>query len=207
MTRKQRSNSTQQYTRRPASLALRQSFIIFCEGQTEVGYFSSFRKKAKYIAGGNALKIVENAIAFKNASEMNYDQYWAVFDKDETTDQDFARAIELAEANNIHAAWSNQAFECWIILHFREFKHSCHRNDYEPMLRQYIPNYSVSGKGEAQGRHLHGVTILHLSAAVSRAKAGHASFDPDLSPAQKQTCTLVYQLIESILKTTNIPGG
>jgi RloB-like protein len=207
MTRKQRSNSTHQYTRRPASLPLRQNFIIFCEGQTEVGYFSSFRKKARFTAGGNALKIVENAIAYKNASEKDYDQYWVVFDKDETPDRDFVRAIELAEANNIHAAWSNQAFECWIILHFRDFKHACHRNDYETTLRQYMPTYSTSEKGEAQGRRLHSVTASHLTAAIMRAKVGHASFDPDLSPAQKQTCTLVYQLIESILETTNIAGG
>jgi hypothetical protein len=63
-----------------------------------------FRKKAKHVAGGNALKIVENAIVFKNSSEKKYDHYWAVFDKDETPDPDFARAIELAETNNIHAA-------------------------------------------------------------------------------------------------------
>ena len=102
---------------------------------------------------------------------------------------------------------TNTPVECWIILHFREFKHACHRNDYEAMLRQFIPTYKASAKGEAQGRHLHSVTASHLSAAIQRAKAGHASFDPALAPAQKQTCTLVYQLVESILQTMNIEGG
>jgi hypothetical protein len=97
--------------------------MIFCEGETEVGYFSSFEKRARLTSGGNALKMIENAVAFKNATEKRVDHYWAVFDKDETTDEHFAQAIQLANTNGIQVAWSNQAFECWIILHFREFKH------------------------------------------------------------------------------------
>jgi len=154
MRRKQRSRSKYNHARRPLNLPLRESFIIFCEGDTEVGYFSSFEKRARLTSGGNALKVVENAIAFKNANQKKYDHYWVVFDKDETTDQHFAQAIQLAEANGIHAAWSNQAFECWIILHYRDFKHACHRNEYEALLKQYIPGYNAHEKGEEQGRQL-----------------------------------------------------
>jgi RloB-like protein len=164
-----------------------------------VGYFSSFEKRARLTSGGNALKVVENAVAYKNAGETKYDHYWVVFDKDETTDNQFAQAIQLAEANNIRAAWSNQAFECWIILHYREFKHACHRNDYEVLLKQYIPGYSAREKGEEHGRQLHQQTAPHLAGAIERAKTGYASFGKASPAAQKQTSTLIYELVESIL--------
>ena len=199
MSRRQRSKSKNNHTRRHLNLPLRESFIIFCEGETEVGYFSSFEKRARLTSGGNALKIVENAVAFKNATEKKYDHYWAVFDKDETTDSHFAQAIQLAHANNIEVAWSNQAFECWIILHYRDFKHACHRNEYEALLKQYISGYNARGKGEEQGRQLYLLTAPLLLSAIERAKNGYASFDKALLAAQKQTSTLIYELVESIL--------
>jgi hypothetical protein len=199
MSRKQRSKSKYNHTRRPLNLPLRESFIIFCEGETEVGYFSSFEKRARFTSGGNALKVVENAVAFKNANEKKYDHYWVVFDKDETTDQHFTQAIQLAETNDIRAAWSNQAFECWIVMHYREFKHTCHRNEYEILLKQYIPGYNTREKGEEQGRKLHLLTVPLLPGAIERAKNGYASFDKALPAAQKQTSTLIYELVESIL--------
>jgi hypothetical protein len=150
-------------------------------------------------AGGNALKIVQNAVAYKDAAEKKVDQYWAVFDKDETSDEQFGQAIELAKANNIQVAWSNQAFECWIILHYRDFNHPCHRRDYESMLKQFIPEYDARAKGEEQGRRLHLRTASLLPTALANAKRGHTSFHPDLRDAQKQTCTLIYTLIEVIL--------
>lgn len=198
MSRQQRNNPKYNRPRRHSNLPLRESLLIFCEGDTEVGYFTCFRKKAKYMPGGNALKIVENAIAFKAANKA-YDQYWAVFDKDDTTDQHFEQAIQLAMANGIRVAWSNQAFECRIILHYRDFRHECHRNDYETLIKQFIPAYDASQKGLEQGKQLYRVTKTFLSAAIERAKNGHASFHPDMPAAQKQTCTLIYELVESIV--------
>lgn len=199
MSRKDRARSSYGH-RRHSQKSVRDSFMIFCEGDTEVGYFSSFKKRAKRVPGGNALKIAENAVAYKNAMEKKVDQYWIVFDKDESTDDQFVQAIRLAVANSIRVAWSNQAFECWFILHYREFKHACHRNDYEGILRQYIPEYNAGDKGEEQGRRLHLQTASLLPTALQNAKRGHTSFRPDLSDAEKQTSTLAYALVEAILQ-------
>lgn len=177
---------------------MRESFLIFCEGPTEVGYFSSFRKKAKPVSGGNALAVVQNAIAYKNASDRRYDQYWVVFDKDDTIEQHFEEAIRLAIKNDIRPAWSNQAFELWFILHYRDFRHACHRNQYEAVLRQYIPTYSANDKGEDQGRALYQCTIQRVQSAIDNALNGFESFESDGSPAQKESCTKVYELINSI---------
>lgn len=199
MSRKDRAKPSYR-PHRHSQKSIRDSFLIFCEGETEVGYFSSFKKRAKRVTGGNALKTVENAVAYKNGMEKKVDQYWIVFDKDETTDAQFVQAIKLAVANDIRVAWSNQAFECWIILHYREFKHACHRNDYEGILRRFLPEYSARDKSEEQGRRLHLQTTSLLPTALENAKRGHTSFHPDLPDAHKQTSTLVYTLVEAILQ-------
>ena len=41
-----------------------------------------------------------------------------MFDKDDFSANDFNNAITIAESNNLGVAYSNQAFEYWIILHF-----------------------------------------------------------------------------------------
>ena len=95
MSRKDRAKPSYR-PHRHSQKSIRDSFLIFCEGETEVGYFSSFKKRAKRVTGGNALKTVENAVAYKNGMEKKVDQYWIVFDKDETTDAQFVQAIKLA---------------------------------------------------------------------------------------------------------------
>ena len=50
--------------------------------------------------------------------EKHYDQIWCVFDKDDFSDNDFNYAIHLANKLNFYTAYSNQAFEYWLILHF-----------------------------------------------------------------------------------------
>jgi hypothetical protein len=118
MSKRQERQSKKIHPRELRGLPMRQSFLIFCEGPTESGYFSSFKKKTKVLGGGNALKIIEEAIIHKEKETKEVDQYWVVFDKDETPSKDFDQAIKLAPSNNIKVAWSNQAFELWIILHY-----------------------------------------------------------------------------------------
>ena len=100
-------------------------FMIFCEGtNTEPWYFRSFRLVTATIrsvtpAGGNALVFVQNSIKKWQREKKDYDQCWVVFDKDQSTEQQFRDAIALAQQNKLRIACSNQAFEYWFVLHFR----------------------------------------------------------------------------------------
>lgn len=180
---------------------MRQSFLIFCEGETEVGYFSSFKKRAKSLKGGNALAIVQEAVAQKNAATKHVDQYWVVFDKDETTDADFNAAILLAAQNQIGTAWSNQAFELWFILHYRTYTAACIRNNYEAILRPFIPSYRAADKSEPQGKQLFWKTSHLLATAIANAEAGFHSFDEQgLQAARRESSTKVYELVKQILE-------
>ncbi|HMC86551.1 MAG TPA: RloB family protein, partial [Chitinophagaceae bacterium] len=98
------------------------------------------------------------------------DHYWIVFDKDDAADEDFIQAIELAEKNNIRAAWSNQAFELWIILHYREFRHDCHRSKYDAHIREFIKWYDKNKKSESQGKQLYYHTYPLITSAIANAR-------------------------------------
>lgn len=113
MSRRDRATPIYKRPRPHSQKAVRDSFLIFCEGEAEVGYFSSFKKRAKRVSGGNA-----------HGSE----------------------------------------------------------------------------KGQEQGRQLHMKTFPIIETAIGNARRGHMSFHPDLLDAHKQTSTLVYSLVETILK-------
>ncbi|MEI6950365.1 RloB family protein [Paraflavisolibacter sp. H34] len=177
---------------------MRQSFLIYCEGETEVGYFSSFKKRAKRVKTGNALAVVQEAIAQKKANNTTVDQYWVVFDKDDSTDDQFDKAVQLALANGLQVAWSNQAFELWFILHFQKFTQKCHRNQYEKVLKVHLPLYSAADKGEEQGKWLSRETIHLADTVIANANSGRASFGTGLKPSEMESCTTIQDLVVAI---------
>ena len=113
--------------KRTSSLRLvKQTFLIVCEGEvTEPEYFNSFRLTSANVKaigkGMNTISLVKEAIAIRDIEKRrsrNYDQCWVVFDKDDFSDGDFNAAIQMAQTNGFHVAYSNQAFEYWFLLHF-----------------------------------------------------------------------------------------
>jgi len=75
--------------------------------------------------GMNTDSLVEYAIQLKREAEKNNNPYswvWCVFDRDSFTSHQFNRAIKIAKNNQIKAAYSNEAFEIWYILHFNSFR-------------------------------------------------------------------------------------
>lgn len=125
--------------KRASSLRIvKQTFLIVCEGEvTEPEYFNSFRLTSANVKaigkGMNTISLVKEAIAIRDIEKRrnrNYDQCWVVFDKDDFADSDFNAAIQMAQANVFHVAYSNQAFEFWFLLHFNLYQGAIHRNRY-----------------------------------------------------------------------------
>lgn len=118
---------TPSYTEKP-------TILIVCEGKnTEPSYFNQFRlASAKVVPigeGYNTISLVNRAIELAHSAV--YDQIWCVFDKDANSDYSFNEAIRLAEANKFGVAYSNQAFEYWLILHFLDHQGGgMNRGDY-----------------------------------------------------------------------------
>ena len=143
------------FKRKSTSRPLRKSYMIYCEGEVEQGYFNSFKKRAKTLSGGNAFAIVKQAIAHRSAMRQKVDEYWIVFDKDDTENEVFNNAIALASESGFGVAYSNQAFELWFLLHFELVCGALGRNGYSDRLNPHLSfEYSTRNKSATTGERM-----------------------------------------------------
>jgi len=190
------------------------SILIVCEGEnTEPSYFNQFRitsAKVKSVGVGyNTVSLVHRA--FELAQQGNYDRIWCVFDKDDFKDEDFNNAIQIAEADNFGIAYSNQAFEYWLILHFNDHQGGgMHRDDYNVKINNLLKPFKVSYDGygskivsEDFFELLDGIDTKtkrkRVELAISRAEKNYEKLD-HVNPAKEESYTTVFKLVRELLK-------
>lgn len=196
------------------SLTEKPTILIVCEGEnTEPSYFKQFRLFSATIKsvgeGYNTISLVNRAAAL--ASQKSYEQVWCVFDKDDFSEVDFNNAIAMAEAHNFKVAYSNQAFDYWVILHFEDHQGGgMHRDDYHDKINALLKPYQVTYDGK--GRKIITEAIFELldgtdektkkerkNLAIRRAKRNLQYFD-GINPGKEESTTTVYKLVEELLK-------
>jgi hypothetical protein len=197
-----------------AELTEMPSILIVCEGEnTEPSYFNQFRitsAKVKSVGEGyNTVSLVNRA--FELAQQGNYDKIWCVFDKDDFKDEDFNSAIQIAEANNFGVAYSNQAFEYWLILHFNDHQGGgMHRDSYNEKINELLKPFKVSYGGK--GRKLINEDFFELldgidsktkrkrvELAIVRAERNYNQLGHK-NPAKEESSTTVFRLVSELLK-------
>lgn len=132
-------------------------FLIVCEGErTEPNYFrelvkdkySEVRSEDIIGEGRSTCALVKKTEEVKERLEhqrqLKFDRVWVVFDKDDFND--FNEAIALAEKKGFMAAWSNEAFELWYLLHFVYLDAAISRADYIKKLENEIRK--IKGYGD-----------------------------------------------------------
>lgn len=142
----------------------KQFMLIVCEDEgTEPAYFNSFKplfpENTLYLTtvgtGRNPLGVVQQSInekkEFEEIHQKTIDFTWAVFDKDDAdlndnTAQQFDEALQLAQQEQIQLAYSNEAFELWLLLHFQKVDPSTP-----------IPRTDIYG---ALGLHINNLTLV-----------------------------------------------
>lgn len=134
----------------------RRTFLIVCEGQTEVMYFKSFPVVTATIEsvplGCSKSALVECAKAM--AEDEEYDEVWCVFDMDLKPDingqaEDYNNAINSATSAGLNCAYSNDAFELWYILHYQYIEQEQPRTYYFKKLGElWKMNYERNGKSK-----------------------------------------------------------
>ena len=196
------------------TLTEKPTILIVCEGEnTEPTYFKQFRLSSATIksvgVGYNTISLVNRAIQM--ASQRAYEQVWCVFDKDDFPDVDFNDAILLAETNNIRVAYSNQAFEYWIILHLEDHQGGgMHRKDYNGKINKLLKPYNLTYDGTKNK-----IITKHIFEfldsidektqkerkimAIERAKRNLNKFDRT-NPAKAESTTTVFRLVEELLR-------
>ncbi len=194
----------------------RPTILIVCEGEnTEPSYFRQFKLSTATVKaigeGYNTVSLVYRATRI--AREKHYDQVWCVFDKDDFHANDFNKAIQLAKAKNYGVAYSNQAFEYWIILHFEDHQGGgMHRDDYDKKINFLLKPFGISydGKGakliteeifEVLDAFDNNLNKERKKVAIERAKRNLDIHDKN-KPASAESSTTVYELVEELLKYT-----
>ncbi|UBB89956.1 RloB domain-containing protein [Candidatus Kaistella beijingensis] len=192
------------------------TILIVCEGEnTEPSYFSQFRLSTATIKpigeGYNTISLVNRASEL--AKEKDYEQVWCVFDKDDFDNNDFNNAIVTAEVQNFGVAYSNQAFEYWIILHFEDHQGGgMHRKDYDKKINNLLKPFKLVYDGE--GSKIITEEIFEVLdgidektnrerkvLAIQRAKRNYEQFE-HANPATEESSTTVFRLVETLLKYT-----
>ena len=134
----------------PKERFVKLTFLIATEGtQTEPNYFNALKAELEKsnrfnidisVQGKGKSTIalvgkVHRQIEFNN---QEYDRVWVVFDRDEFPD--FDEAIQQAAEHKINCAWSNESFELWLLLHFKEVSKHTSRKDLCDLLEDAIRN-------------------------------------------------------------------
>ena len=192
------------------SIEERKYFLIVCEGErTEPQYFNYFkeilpRQLLKTIEikgeGDNTINIVKKAIESRNERLANivlpnFDEVWAVYDKDDFPAERYNGAIQLAENKGVNSGHSNQSFELWYVLHFQYLQSALHRSDYIKILTK-----KLGFKYEKNDKKI--VKYLFEKCDVKQAIQWAKQLEElhiDQSAEQACPSTQVYKLVEQLL--------
>lgn len=194
--------------------------LIISEGvNTEVSYFRQFEQpniRVKAVGTGfNTVSLVRRAEQIRTdeaAKGRHYDQVWCVFDRDDFPAQDFNEAVRLAEQlfGPGRVAYSNQAFEYWLLLHFLDHQGGAmHRRQYDARLNECLHPFGVRYEGQDSKLISSDFFDLLLSIdpktdkprihqAIERAERLYGQYDHS-SPATEESSTTVFRLVKVIL--------
>lgn len=207
-------------TRKENGRQLRKQYLIICEGEkTEPNYFYSFRDSLpKGIlnvcdfhidgTGYNTKSLVDKAIEIRDEwvkrTRRPVDKLWIVFDKDSFKAQSFNAAIQkcLNLYPNVCAAWSNQAFELWFLLHFHFYNTAEDRARYQELIEANFRGRGHNGFVYAKnsiemysllnsyGSQVDAIRNAKRLVRIWNGRADYANLNP---------CTKVHELIEDVL--------
>lgn len=225
------------------------TFIIFCEDEVcEPIYFKYFEtSKIKVNPIKNQKNMMTNVInALCHCRENNLikdtedkvcvciegNHVWCVFDRDKEEtlakqlrgNVEFDESVKTARSNGLNLAWSNDAFELWILLHFEDF--DLNNEEFKKRTKYYerlteifknIPNpsedlkkvlqyagysYKDSLKSEKNFRYIIRPELVKKTKdAIKRAKELEKHYsDLNLSEHKKEPYTRVHHLVEELIK-------
>ena len=126
------------YQYQPLKLA-NKTILIVCEGQTEEWYFRKFpvvslSVKCVNLQGQSKLNLVRATEEIIKDDDYTFDEVWCVYDMDvRDIDKDFANfdnSIEKAKKLHYKVAYSNDCFELWLLLHYKNVEHKYNRDYY-----------------------------------------------------------------------------
>lgn len=194
------------------------SFLIVTEGErTEPYYFRGLKKLISEKIGGtinivesplidvygegcSTGKLIEITEQIVKKAKVLYQNIWVVFDKDDFGD--FDQSIKAGISKGYHVAWSNQAFEYWLYLHFHYSDSALHRDEWNEKLNEIFKERDL-GNGTYQKNYEDIYNIVNtydgVNNAIRNAKRRMAGFNVNRDkPSEFDPGTMVYKLVEDL---------
>lgn len=188
--------------RAPEGSRQRRRVLICCEdSKSSPDYLRCFQIDQRRVelqvvgTGMNTDSLVQAAIkSEKKARERKepYSQVWCVFDRDSFPLKNYARAFELAHANNIGTAWTNEAFEFWYLLHFDYFDSAIGRNQYAKKLSERGLEYDKADRDVYEKIKANQETAIRNAKRLER----HWNDSGCKLPERENPSTNVHKLVE-----------
>jgi RloB-like protein len=198
--------------------------LITCEGKnTEKDYFDKFKNPSLTLEvigeGDNTISLVKKTIAkIKEKKKGYYAEVWCVFDADPKPDnprqlKNFNDAIFLANRSNINVAYSHQAFEYWLLLHFNNHQGGkMDRKLYKKSLNKYLKDFNLKyddssdDRGKSISNELFDVLMAfekngkrRICLAIERAENIYNNLESYSNPAINESSTTVFMLVKRLL--------
>ena len=196
-------NKRGKYTRQSPMRQIRNRVLVMCSGETEEIYFKYYKTRHKKDLENVNIKIAmhkkSNPLAVVKAAleqKADYDEIWAVFDKDDFTD--FDEAIAFAVSNEINCAFSNEAIEYWFFLHFENRTGAISRTALNSELTKNL-GFEYKKSAESIQRTCDKIKNKIIK-AEERAQIGHERHivDSGKNPSYWRSCTTVYALTKRL---------
>ena len=198
------------YNRFTRKMISRREILILCCGKSEHSYFNFIKKHFKYKPQNVTIEIlcskqnismpmVEQAINNKE----KYFETWVVFDRDKDTE--FDKAIIKAINSGIRVAFSNVAFEYWLLLHLTD------KSGIIPVSELNRDLTRLLGYEYNKNRNMERVCkdiMKDITKAEDRAKLRHEEHkkDPSKKYSDWCSCTTVYELTKRLREWESIAG-
>ncbi len=209
--RRERQEARRQINSKPK----RKRYLIVCEGEkTEPNYFKALKLALpkgvlevvdfRIIGEGfNTESLVQQAIALRNKWESEsgreIDKLWVVFDKDSFLPTAFNNAIQLCKNTpKTEAAWSNEAFEIWYLLHFEFYNTGITRDTYKQRIQANFRNSGLTDFVYAKNRTDMFDLLTkfgNINLAIKHSKKLESSYNGERDFANQNPCTTVFKLV------------
>ncbi len=184
----------------------RKRYLICTEGNTEAIYFGHYRSSTGPVVvaldkSDHKVNLVKKTIEERhtkiqaNEFDEEIDETWVVLDRDanprnKLDKAHFIRALELAKINNIHVAYSNDAFELWFLLHYQDLWAATHRDQLYKILSRH--------RNEKYEKPLDLYKEIKIFRSVALKRAAKL-LKSDLSPADCNPSTTIHLLVEKLI--------
>jgi len=154
---------------------------------------------AKHI-GTNPKKVLEAVEKYKEKNpDTKFEKEWIVIDRDSFSNDDFKGTIEEARQKGICVAFSNESYELWILLHFKQVNAYTNREDLKSHLNKIFKEKFRKEYSKASA-DIYNLIIGQQQTAIKNAKrlvTKHIS-DYGKINIEQNPITIIYQLVECL---------